>query len=146
MSPDRLSRLESLYQQTGNPAFCWEAITGCDTPEELPDWVWAYLTRCASNFLAIPSDPSTLGGAVLEALELASNGGPSLIRQAQTQRRREAALDDMQVRIDRGVDPAIASDLVGPLHGYSGPTLLTYYYRRQRVEKSPGELSTVGSN
>ena len=141
MTQDRLSRLESLYQQTGNPAYCWEAITACDALADAPGWVCEYLKRCADNFLAIPSDPSRLGGALLESFELAGAGGPSLIRQAQTQRRRDAALADMQARIDKGVSKSAAADQAGHEHGYSGPTLLTYY---RDAEKSPRELSAVG--
>jgi hypothetical protein len=79
MTVDRISRLEQLARQTGNPTFAWEAVSCCESPSDLPPWVWRYLCQSAKRLLAVDADPRTLSGAILDALMLSGDVGGAMI-------------------------------------------------------------------
>lgn len=142
---DRLEQLQHLYE-SGNPVAAWEALTLVLSrdPAGLPDWVAEYLLTAAERILQIDPDPKSVAGAVLDALELSGTGGPSLVRQYQTARRRAAALDDMAEQIAQGTSPDMAAATAGARHGYSETSLMTYW-RQTRREKTPEEPSRTGT-
>ncbi|BCO32876.1 hypothetical protein TspCOW1_29790 [Thiohalobacter sp. COW1] len=138
---DRQTRLEQLQHrfEAGHAAAAWEAlrIVLQDRPAVLPDWLAEYLAETASSLLEIEPEPGRLAGAVLEALQLAGNVGPSAFTQYRTQCRREAALQDMAQKIECGASPEMAAAEVGGRRGYSETTLMRYY---REWKKSPGNL------
>ncbi|RRQ19911.1 hypothetical protein [Thiohalobacter thiocyanaticus] len=137
-SATQLEQLQRRFE-AGNAVAAWEALQIVleERPAALPDWLAEYLAAAAASLLTIEPDPGHLAGAVLEALSLAGNVGPSVFTQYRTQRRREAALEEMAQEIRRGTSPEMAAAEVGGRRGYSETTLMRYY---REWKKSPGNL------
>jgi hypothetical protein len=58
---DFASKLQGLFEGSGNPVFVWLEIKGClDNGEPLPAWVNAYLRGCAGRMF----DPGAAGESV----------------------------------------------------------------------------------
>jgi hypothetical protein len=73
MSTSRIVlELETLYRETRNVLFVWEALTHCVPSEPLPRWIFDYLQGCAKGFPdEPPSGPSFDLGLFGNAVEVA---------------------------------------------------------------------------
>jgi hypothetical protein len=72
MSADQLVDFETLYRETCNPLYAWQALTLCDPLKPLPRWLFDYLRGCADGFPdEPPPEPPFELGLVGKALQVA---------------------------------------------------------------------------
>jgi hypothetical protein len=93
----RLTDLEAMYHETGNPLYVWVALARhdlCPDGAPLPAWVMGYLREVAQvlELMAIDWPPATAAKKVTAALGLTAHGRRNRFAEYQMDRRAEWAV------------------------------------------------------